>query len=422
MNAESRAMSYGVGTYTKQLISSLKTAGFHITIVTLYAGIRGGELSVFLKDSVRYINIPKPSKDGYEQLFFSEEDNTYQKNAYYVLLSFIPVNEEIFFHFNFMELSNIASCLKKNGKHKIILTVHYTFWSFALTGDINKLNKILLQPENMWESEIQRSFLNEKFFVNEIADYVIAIANHSLIMLNTLYGVDFSKITLIPNGLEDSYKERTIEEKGNIRKRFHLRENEKILLFVGRLTSVKGVGEMIEAFKLAVEQTPEIRLIIAGDGVEKEMKDYFKQCYPIWSKINFTGFISRDVIFELYAIADAGIVPSIHEEFGYVAVEMMMAGLPVIANQSTGLKEIIEENESGEFVLLERESLESSQLFAKKIVDLLQDAVLLKKYAQNGRMIFKERFSLSSFGEKISSFYHNVSMDQIKNKKTERSL
>jgi len=413
MNMESRAMKYGVGTYTGQLISSLKALYFHISVVTLYADT-GGELSVYFKDDVRYINIPKPSKDGYEQLFFTEEDNLYQKNAYYILLSFIPVNEETCFHFNFMELSNIASFIKKKSKHLIILTVHYTFWSFELTGDINKLKKIIKQPRNIWESGIQKSFLNEKFFLNEIADYVIAIANHSLITLSTLYKVDTSKITLIPNALEDSYKERTIEEKRNIRKRFLLNGNEKVLLFAGRLTPVKGVGEMIEAFKLTVKQIPDIRLIIAGEGLEKDMRHYFKQCYPIWSKIIFTGFISKDVIHEFYSIADVGIVPSIYEEFGYVAVEMMMAGLPVIANQSTGLKEIIEDNENGEFVLLERDSLESSQLFAKKIVDLLQNAVLLKKYAQTGRMIFMERYSLSCFCKKINLFYQGVLLNMAK--------
>ena len=211
----------------------------------------------------------------------------------------------------------------------------------------------------------------EKRFINEIADYVIAIANHSAQMLNTLYGVDKSKITLIQNGLEDSNIERRIEEKKNIRKRFYLGENEKVLLFVGRLTPVKGVEQLIEAFKLVLKQIFDSRLIIVGEGLEIDMQQYFKQCYPIWSKIIFTGYIPKDVLLELYTIADIGIVPSIHEEFGYVAVEMMMAGLPVIANKTSGLIDIFEENVNGTFVTLGKNSPESSQLFASKIVGLL---------------------------------------------------
>ena len=412
MNMESRALMYGVGTYTKQLISALKLANFHITVVTLYADT-GGELTVSHKREVRFIHFPKPSIDGYDQLFFTREDNAYQKGVYYNLLSFIPKDEDIYFHFNFMELSAIAQLLKINMSCKIILTVHYTFWSFELEGDVAKLHRIIEQPDNQWESGIQKSFLNDKFFLNDIAGYVIAIANHSAQMLNTLYGVDASKITLIPNGLDDNYQERTMEDKRGIRKRFCIGEHEKVLLFVGRVTPVKGVGQLIEAFKLVLEQLPDSRLIIVGEGLERDMQHSFKQCCPVWSKICFTGYVPKDIILELYAVADIGIVPSIHEEFGYVAVEMMMAYLPVLANKTTGLLDIIEENVTGTFVTIERDNPEFSRLFASKIVSLLQNAGILGKYAQNGRRIFMERYVSTCFYENILSFYNRVNIEQM---------
>ena len=410
MNIESRALAYGIGTYTRQLINAFEHANYHITVVTLYADT-GGELNVSQKGKVRFIQFPKPTIDGYDQLFFTHEDNAYQKGVYYNLLSFIPKGEEIYFHFNFMELSAIAQFIKINMPYKIVLTVHYTFWSFALDGDVDKLNRIIDRPENNWESGIQKSFLNDKFFLNDIADYVIAIATHSTQMLNSLYGVDASKITLIPNGLDDSHKERTTADKRNIRKRFHIGENEKVLLFVGRVTSVKGVEQLIEAFKSVLAQIPDSRLIIAGEGPEKDMQSYFKQCCPVWSKVTFTGYVPKDIILELYAMADIGIVPSIHEEFGYVAVEMMMAGLPVIANQTTGLADIIEENVTGAFVTMERDNPDSYRQLASKTVSLLQNTGLLGKYAQNGRKIFLERYDSACFYKHILSFYNRVNME-----------
>ena len=413
MNIESRAMFYGIGTYTRQLINALKTASIQITLVTLYND-NCAEMTVYHNDKVRYINIPKPSMTDYQKIYFTKEDNSYQTGAYYNLLSFIPTNEEIYFHFNFMELSHIALLFKKNHKYTIILTVHFTFWSLELLGDVFKLNKIIDQPTNEWEGRIQKSFLNEKLFLNEIADHIIAIANHSAEMMHNLYKVNDAKITIIPNGLEDYSKVWTNQDKIKIRERFCIKENEKILLFVGRLTPVKGIGELIEAYKLVLEQLTDVRLIIVGEGSEKDLKYYLKQCFPIWAKVIFTGFIPKDILLELYAIANIGLVPSIYEEFGFVAVEMMRAGLPVIVNSTTGLNEIVDDNINGTFVKLERDCLESFKLFSFKIVSLLQNNKMLDKYAHNGRKKFMERYTSLCFCEHIMSFYKKANNKQKK--------
>lgn len=53
----------------------------------------------------------------------------------------------------------------------------------------------------------------------------------------------------------------------------------------------------------------------------------------------FTGYVNQRTLSDLYSVADIGVVPSLHEEFGYVAIEMMMHRLPVIVNATTGLAE-----------------------------------------------------------------------------------
>ena len=68
-------------------------------------------------------------------------------------------------------------------------------------------------------------------------------------------------------------------------------------------------------------------------------------CKPYWKNITFTGRLEQEDLYELYQIADLGIMMSMHEQCSYVAIEMMMFGLPIIGTDSTGLNEMLEETE-----------------------------------------------------------------------------
>lgn len=74
------------------------------------------------------------------------------------------------------------------------------------------------------------------------------------------------------------------------------------------------------------------------------LKEYLKMCAPFWSKITFTGFLDQEDLYEIYQMADVGIMLSLHEQCSYVAIEMMMFGLPVISTDTTGLDEMFPGN------------------------------------------------------------------------------
>ena len=93
----------------------------------------------------------------------------------------------------------------------------------------------------------------------------------------------------------------------------------------------------MQAFKQVAVNNADLKLIIAGDGAYSSLYTHIK---PMWSRILLTGYVDKETLFELYSLSDLGIVPSLHEEFGYVAVEMASVGLPVVVNPKGGLKEI----------------------------------------------------------------------------------
>ena len=122
-----------------------------------------------------------------------------------------------------------------------------------------------------------------------------------------------------------------------MRQKYGFTETEKIILFVVRLEWDKGIFDLITAFKQVLSTIPEVRLIIAGNGNFNKSMEII---YPYNKFITFMGFITQEILQELYLIANVGVVPSYFEEFGYVAAEMMINQCPIIIRNTTGLKEI----------------------------------------------------------------------------------
>ncbi|MCD7849943.1 MAG: glycosyltransferase [Parabacteroides sp.] len=213
INRDSRAKYYGIGTYTRQLVNVVKAMRFNLTIVSLYAKGKN-EVLVYEKENVRYIEVPSLISVVGDPRLYSKEDMRYQRNVYYLLLSYIPRQEEVYFHFNFMESGLLASLLKKNLKCKVVLAVHYTYWSFELLGNVDRLKKILLsQNRNEEEEKLFQYYVHEEDFLNNVADFVIAIAEHSYRTLCDLYKVPSLKIALINNGLVDGFYELDTNDK-----------------------------------------------------------------------------------------------------------------------------------------------------------------------------------------------------------------
>lgn len=122
--------------------------------------------------------------------------------------------------------------------------------------------------------------------------------------------------------------------------------NEKVILFVGRLAEVKGVKYLIAAMKQV-----NAKLVIVGDGTLKAELE--KQAEEIKDKVLFMGAKSHNELKSIYASADIFVMPSIttgtgqKEGFGLVLIEAMASGLPVIGSDSGGIPEIIEDGKCG---------------------------------------------------------------------------
>lgn len=396
---ESIAGRYGVGTYISQLIQCFDTDCWDIHVVTLYAS--KPDVQWKIENNIVYYEISRAIATEFIQTESNEK--LYCKSIFYYLASRLVSKRAIYCHFNFANYYDLAMLFRQQLQAKIIFTLHYTDWSFDLLGDRVWLKHILANPIEKKDNRLVIQFQNEKKFMLDCCDYVIAIADHSYRMLEELYDIPKEKLVYIPNGIKDEYKVRGEKELSALRKKYGIRSDEKLVLFAGRLDLIKGFAELIKAIKLVKTEVPNVKLIMAGHG---NFTLAFNTASPCWSDIIFTGFIPKEQLYELYAIADIGVIPSKHEEFGYVAVEMMMHELPIIVNNTTGLKEIVENGELGiTFNYGENWNIDAlKDLIISSLNKNKPDNQLIKKAREN----VLECYSLDSFRKRILSLYSCV--------------
>ena len=398
-NSLVRGTYYGVGTYIKQLIDVLRHTKYNVTVVNII--YKDAEFDICIKDSIRQISIPAPiiNKNG-------QNNEGFEKSIPFILHPYIDPNEQNIFHLNYMENKNMAQYLRLLfAGSSIILTVHYTDWSFSLSGNRYKLLQIQKKEGkelNLQSQTILSNLAQEKELL-AICDKVVAISRHSHRDLIQIHKVDEKKITLINNALREC-RITNKEKRDKIREKLHIAPNEIILVFAGRLDVVKGLDILINAVKYLIKEYPDLRLIVAGDG---DFNRYLSVSSLIWSKITFTGFLSKKRLQDLYTIADIGIIPSLHEEFGYVAIEMMSHKIPIIANDTTGLSEIIDDGVNGFKVHIGSYKATCKELI-RKIIYLIENPNIRRTIGENARYELKKHYNIRLFKKQMLALYDSL--------------
>ena len=142
---------------------------------------------------------------------------------------------------------------------------------------------------------------------------------------------------------------------------------------------------------------------MAGNG---DFQHCLEAVSPHWRQVTFTGFLSKEQLYEWYAISNVGVVPSLYEEFGYVVAEMLLHRLPVVAHDTTGIREI---TDNGKYGLLFRFPED------RKDVSSLRDALLTAladgenpekiQVREEGRKRILDHYSIPLFRERLINAY-----------------
>jgi len=235
---------------------------------------------------------------------------------------------------------------------------------------------------------------------------VIANSNYTKTELEKL-GVESNKIKIIKVPFFSSAKKPDDDLK-EFRKKF-VEPQFKIILFVGRLSELKGTRYLIEALPLVKNE--KIHVIIAGDGPELYSLKKIVNELNLKNKVTFFGWANSDEVNSLYNISDVLVFPSIidsrgsTEGLGLVIPEAMNAGLPVITSSVGGIIDIVKDRINGILV-----NPKDSKSIALAIEKIFSDNDLKEKIVSNSKKIVNE-FSPS----KIAQEYHSDIQRILKN-------
>lgn len=392
-NNASRAAQYGIGTYLNQLGHGLKEEAM-VSIISINS--EEEEVKSTEDSGIRTIHIPEISyKDSPENF------QRYYRNLVYLLKTFISEEEEAVFVLNYLYMTPLVKLLHEHFSNgKVVAVVHYLNWCFALNGNVSKFHQLLESKHRDKKEEVlYEEYLNDRKLLQEV-DKVVCLSQATRNLLIADYQLESEKTTVIYNGLKDEgITEITSDERKELKQSLSFDAEDSIILFVGRLDSIKGVDFLIKAFRRVLDVYPHARLILAGDG---NYNAYLKECRGIRSRITFTGKVDKEELCQYYKIADVGVMPSFHEQCSYVAMEMMMHGVPLIGTDTTGLGEMLDEN----LKLTLDESIEP-MLSTESLAKLITKVLLCpdNRFKERSRYLFRKSYMIKRMQEQYLQLF-----------------
>jgi 1,4-alpha-glucan branching enzyme len=163
---------------------------------------------------------------------------------------------------------------------------------------------------------------------------VICCSRYMQAEIHNLFGVPLKRLHVIPNGVKPiSLLKKALPN--------------HTILYVGRLVKEKGVHHLLTAISNLSKYFPDLKLIIAGDGPYQSTLRKLAINLKIENRVKFKGFISEEVRNQLFSECQVAVYPSLYEPFGIVALEAMIAGIPLIVANTGGFAEIVKHEENG---------------------------------------------------------------------------
>lgn len=165
------------------------------------------------------------------------------------------------------------------------------------------------------------------------ADKVIAVSMLTRGILLSRYAADPKKVEVVYNAID---KNGSVAEPPP-----SIRRDEKIVLFLGRITMQKGPEYFLMAAKKVLEYEPDTRFIMAGSGDMIRSSIELAAELGIGHKVMFPGFLRGDDVTRVFQMADLYVMPSVSEPFGIAPLEALSNDVPVIISKQSGVSEIL---------------------------------------------------------------------------------
>lgn len=181
--------------------------------------------------------------------------------------------------------------------------------------------------------------------------------------------------------------------------------DDKVIISAGRLAEEKNWTTLLRAFALAQQSQPNIRLVLLGDGPQAEALKQLTGELGITERVTFTGKVPFEEIPNYLKAADMFAFASVTETQGLVTLEAMAAGLPVIAVDGAGTKDILENGKQGFMTQNDPQDL------ANGIVKVIESSSLMSRF-KTSALRTSRVFDNVRLGKKMLKVYEQAIQDK----------
>ena len=175
------------------------------------------------------------------------------------------------------------------------------------------------------------------------------------------------------------------------------------LITVGRLGLEKSVDELLRRFKLIHLRAPDAKLIIIGDGPERDHLQKMVQHFGLYDAVVFRGYVPSEGIAAYYQHADVFVFASTSEVHPMVGLEAAACGLPIVARARMGITKCVLDGQTGFLV-----DPDDSAAFAEGVIELLNDPALRQKFSEAARIWAQREIGLPRMANQVVGVYQQA--------------
>jgi glycogen(starch) synthase len=319
--------------------------------------------------------------------------------------------------YNYLSAAKLVNeLIKREGMKYDVVVAHD--WLSAMGGITVKRESGLPLAFHVHSTEKGRTLGNGSSVVSNIelragkmADLVVTV---SYAMKDELIGLGFpkEKIQVSYNGVDpQKYDPANISKESikKIRAKYGLKDDELMILFLGRLVGVKGIDKLIMSMPHILSKIPKAKLVIVGVGDLQEYLTNLTRTIRLDEYVKFCfDFIPEEERIAHYAACDLAVFPSYYEPFGIVALEAMAMEKAVVVGAAgvSGMREIViccGEEQCGFHV-----DPNNPSDIAWGVISALENPELRKQLGKNGRKRVLAEFTWNKIAKRTIELYESV--------------
>ncbi len=401
----------GLGTYAEYITREFIEMGHDVTVFTLNPG------NLKTRDVINGVEVHRPliaDASNIFPMFVTDDLKKWGAN--------LRLFNDIFIYNILSATKLVNSLIRKEGYRFDVVAVHD--WLSSIAGIIIKNETEIPVVFHVHSTEFGRSGGQGSEVVSHFetatakaADQIITVS-HAMREDLIRHGWLGEKISVVWNGVDPRRydpSKYSLDAVKKVRSMYNIKDDECMLFFLGRLTWVKGVRNLIQAMPSILHEYPKTKLVILGKG--DEQRDIDETAKRLGIKNNVIcrfDFIPEEERILHYAASDVCVFPSVYEPFGIVSLEAMAMGKPIVvgAKGVVGFREqVINSGPEQNGIHIDGENAAD---IAWGVKEVLKDPEKAKIWGKNGRERVLKYFTWEQVAEQTLQIYRSLKPKMIK--------